>query len=249
MRCPKCGFISFDQLASCKKCRKNISEASAELEGAVYEVPTPEFLHFEPGGILADALEEDDDFAFSEDVEDAEAMVDLSGEEHDQEPGKEITIDLEGESDVTAMEIDKESDREDTLELDDAQAVAQSEEMTFDMEGEAEAEESEGEGLQLDFSDIDTSDLGPPGGYVDEESGESLTLGEEDVQTGTAKAGAAVAVGSGLEDLQVDDLDLEGPAPLVTGSKVGGKLMPAMKTGTALDNFDIDLGDLTSEQR
>jgi len=53
---------------------------------------------------------------------------------------------------------------------------------------------------------------------------------------------------SGLEDLQVDDLDLNAPAPLVAGSKLGEKLMPSVKTGTALDDFDIDLGELIKKK-
>jgi len=50
--------------------------------------------------------------------------------------------------------------------------------------------------------------------------------------------------GAGLEDLKVDiDLDAS-TAPAADG----GKVMPSVKTGTALDDFDIDLGDLLPKQ-
>ena len=43
MRCPKCGYISFDQVESCTKCGKNISDASGKLSGMVLAVDSPSF--------------------------------------------------------------------------------------------------------------------------------------------------------------------------------------------------------------
>ena len=48
--------------------------------------------------------------------------------------------------------------------------------------------------------------------------------------------------GLGLADLKVEGIDLE-----VAPGK--GKAMPSVKTGTALDNFDIDLGDLIPKKK
>ena len=38
MRCPKCGFISFDSLLSCGRCQSDLSLVSAELRGTATEV-------------------------------------------------------------------------------------------------------------------------------------------------------------------------------------------------------------------
>jgi len=59
MRCPKCGYISFDHLESCKKCNKKISDASADLDGTVFAVAAPLFLDLDYKESEA-PLEEDD---------------------------------------------------------------------------------------------------------------------------------------------------------------------------------------------
>jgi hypothetical protein len=44
MRCPKCGFISFDHLTACAKCGKDIAEVASELQGTSIKVEAPMFL-------------------------------------------------------------------------------------------------------------------------------------------------------------------------------------------------------------
>jgi len=44
MRCPKCGFISFDHLTTCNKCGKDITDVAAELQGTTVKVDSPMFL-------------------------------------------------------------------------------------------------------------------------------------------------------------------------------------------------------------
>jgi hypothetical protein len=51
-----------------------------------------------------------------------------------------------------------------------------------------------------------------------------------------------------LSDLSLDGLDLDGPILPPPSSAAGKKLRPASKTGTALDDFDIDLGSLFGEE-
>jgi hypothetical protein len=46
MRCPKCGFISFDHLATCLNCHKDISEVSSTAQGTTYNAAAPIFLKF-----------------------------------------------------------------------------------------------------------------------------------------------------------------------------------------------------------
>ena len=45
MRCPKCGYISFDHLEECRKCNKNIKAVSDSLYGSIYNVQPPTFLN------------------------------------------------------------------------------------------------------------------------------------------------------------------------------------------------------------
>ena len=48
MRCPKCGYISFDNVEKCLKCRRNISAVSSQFQGSVLNVATPVFLKLVP---------------------------------------------------------------------------------------------------------------------------------------------------------------------------------------------------------
>ncbi len=254
MRCPKCGYISFDYLESCRKCKKNISEASGELGGTVFEAPSPVFLNPKGADAEAEPLSaEEHELVEDEGGEEAEPMMDLSFEEDALVTEDEIVLDFNDEGEGDGVDLSLVPDEEPTLELDDSEEIALEDEITLDLGGEGSREASEDEGLQLDFSDIDISDLAPPEEFGDEEVAEALTLDEEVLSEGVMSGGRApsavsIAPGSGLEDLQVDDLDLDAPAPPVTGSKVGKKLLPSVKTGTALDDFEFDLGELNSDK-
>ena len=56
----------------------------------------------------------------------------------------------------------------------------------------------------------------------------------------------AGATGLGLEDLKVDGIDLDSNQG--GGDSESGKVTPSVKTGTALDDFDFDLGDLMTSK-
>ena len=44
MRCPKCGFISFDHLEKCLKCKKELKDVTGLVHGTVFKVQAPSFL-------------------------------------------------------------------------------------------------------------------------------------------------------------------------------------------------------------
>jgi len=44
MRCPKCGFISFDHIDHCLKCAKEVEKTSMEMEGTTFNATSPSFL-------------------------------------------------------------------------------------------------------------------------------------------------------------------------------------------------------------
>ena len=235
MRCPKCGYISFDTLGSCKKCKKNIGELVEELEGTVFESPAPVFLHIESGTTYSPA-EKNTEEGISVDETEADPAFPPILEE---EPGD------------VAMDGDLETDG--TIAFEDFEEAETTNEMILDDEIEDEVV-TESDDLQLDFGDIDISDLAPPETDTDTTTTESLTLDDDieavaEMPADETPAPSSIAPGSGLEDLHIDNLDLESPAPLVSGSKVGDKLMPSVKTGTALDDFDFDLGELITEEK
>ena len=59
MRCPKCGYISFDHMSSCSKCGRDISELATELQGTSIKADTPTFLGGAIGGFSG---QEEDSF-------------------------------------------------------------------------------------------------------------------------------------------------------------------------------------------
>ncbi len=83
MRCPKCGYISFDDRAACSKCSHSLEELLEELRGTGIHTDIPNFL----AATLAEPDEEEtpetvDQEIVSEETEKlAEPAVDLEGAE------------------------------------------------------------------------------------------------------------------------------------------------------------------------
>ena len=250
MRCPKCGYISFDHLDSCKKCKKDVIGKIDDFEGVVFEGVPPVFLVLEPRELDTETAEGMDDQFDEDTVETEEEGIELSlGDDDDDE----IVMDL-GEDEGLDLVVDDDEGLD--LDFDELEDESSDNEITLDFdEEEPVKEESKDEGLPLDFGEIDISDLAPPEeSNAEELLSETLSLDEEPVpeialSESPAEDASPAAAGSGLEDLQVEDLDLGVASPLVAGSKAGDKLMPSVKTGTALDDFEIDLGDLSSDEK
>jgi len=142
MRCPKCGFISFDHLTSCAKCRKDIAEVASELQGTSIQVEAPMFLS---GALAAYADREE---SFEEHVMEAEAGkgIDFSMEE---EPVAEEAVEIAGagedidfsfdEGPVAAEEVHDASPAE--TEAGEVISIREEAEEAVDFSLEAEAEE------------------------------------------------------------------------------------------------------------
>ncbi len=231
MRCPKCGYITFDHLETCTKCKKNIAAFAEQLSGTTFQAEPPSFLQLE---VHAAAVGDNGSVdVFSDD----DIELDMSVEE----TGDDIQFDFEEESaDVPDVAAFEEDDFDLPLTDDD---------VGLDLEGSADEDANDDKGPQLDFSDMDISDLAPP------EDTEELLVGELSLDesgpapgTGSSASPAMATAGGRLEDLQMEGLDLGIPSAAPSGSSVGGTVKPAVKTGTALDDFDIDLGELTSGQ-
>ena len=245
MRCPKCGYISFDTLGACKKCNKQIGELLEDFEGTVFEATAPSFLHIRPADITAQAEETD--------IEDTVDLLEEEAEESGLSLGDSFADDEEissGEIILEDIEITAEVESKEEIEISGDIIL---EETMADEQDALTTEEDESD-LEIDFGDIDISDLAPPeteqktmDGGIEVEA-PSLQMQDSGTTMQSQSSSAPESFSSGLEDLQVDDLDLNAPAPLVAGSKLGEKLMPSVKTGTALDDFDIDLGELIKKK-
>jgi len=113
MLCPKCGYISFDNLTSCAKCQHDLSEIQSQLNGTAIQVEQQYFLN--------SACPPDDN---SEDSIDSTETIDtsMSPPPEDAEPDDakpdELAVDLEDMPPIDLSEIDPETE---TIELAEAE--------------------------------------------------------------------------------------------------------------------------------
>lgn len=249
MRCPKCGYTSFDHLDTCKKCHKSLVDVATTVNGTTYDAVAPLFLKItremehatEPRSVQKLDFEE------------------LEAEGPTSEPLRQgidtefILDELPLDSDSAAAEMTQPGPQKELLvDLDDFQEVSPRDEFTLDLE--MKSEEEVATMPPIDFGQLDITDLAPPSR---QNLGDTPTLQFTDdaappVATSTATQRSTkrtTAPTAGLEDLHFNGLDLESPAKIVTGSAAGKRYLPSVKTGTALDKFDIDLGELFAEKK
>jgi len=265
MRCPKCGFISFDHVDTCLKCNKDISNSPSELVGTTYNVAPPSFLKIQKGSERS--REEDAGIAFDiskeeSDVIDPDLDVLADDRDEDQDEDTEIAFgdEFEGfgslpeEEDLEIAEDDEGEEGLDLGEFDDAFK-------------EEEAPSDEEPALNMEMPDelADISDLSAPApepedtetvsgvparaSSEDEEDDFSLELDLDDIENEefslTTEEDQTEDEEDTLGDLSLDDLGLseaeeEKPAPKQKTKSERGK----MDMDADLD-FDLDLGGIT----
>lgn len=165
-------------------------------------------------------FEEYDSDAVEETAGGEDGMLDLGVEE--DEEAFDFALEDEGEAEDDSVDFAIEEDAAPEAGVD------------FDIGLDEEPEE-----LQQEEA-IDISDLSP----AEEVADEPLEAVEE-FQLETEEAfEEAASEAKELADLEVDGIDLEG-----SSAPKSGKAMPSVKTGTALDDFDIDLGDLLTGKK
>ena len=154
--------------------------------------------------------------------------------------GEEMVMDLEGEESEELVDFELEEDSSDAAAAEVDFAVEEEVASPGDVEELAvEEHQEEQEEAALDISDL------APVEETAEEIIEEESAFEEEADTAVEEA---VPVGDHdakeLEDLEVVGIDLES-----SSAPKKGKIMPSVKTGTALDDFDIDLGDLITSKK
>ena len=250
MRCPKCGFISFDHLETCKKCHKHLGEIIAEVNGTTYDATVPLFLNISSTGGGADALA----MPQAEGKGTAPLFEDEETFEPEESTEHEFVLDQGFETAPQRKEIEFPGTNQDLMmEFDELVEVSPRDEFTLDVEGQPE--EMQSPLPSMDFGDLDISDLAPP----TKEQPEPIRFEEQPVLSDLEPVATLSPAPppppspskrqAGLEDLTFNGLDLDTPAKLVSGSAAGKRFLPSVKTGTVLDKFDIDLGDLFTENK
>ena len=199
MRCPKCGFISFDHLISCAKCGRDIAEVASELQGTSIKVETPMFL----SGALAaytDREESFEDHAMESEVDEG---IDFS---MDEEPVEEEATEMAGADEDIDFSFEEEGEKADIslaeAEAEEAAGIAEEAEEDADFTLEADAEEVEEEAApeaaEESFEELDFM------GAIDEEEEGGLEFDLEDFLEDTDDD-KPKSSSSGDIDLDLDD--------------------------------------------
>lgn len=139
MRCPKCGYISYDHQDSCGSCKKDLSTIKNLYNGGVKKVAAPKFLIFgeEAASIAAQQQQ------INEDIEDEIYIDDEDASDTD------IDISIDDDEDLSSLDL---SGLDDLEELED---------ISFDEDSKPAkptddlVDEDFSSGLDLDFSDDD----------------------------------------------------------------------------------------------
>jgi hypothetical protein len=267
MRCPKCGYISFDHLATCLNCSKDLSELSSTAHGTTYHAEAPTFLKFPEKGALREEVEDiemmpeelDDEF----DVVDPDLDVLTKEEDQEIEFNPEGSLLEEGDDEGYSIALDEEDEEESEdkeIEID----LSQFEDAATEEAGAGEKEEK----FTMDLPDelADLSDLAPPplpeekmpAGGVEKETNKEMELGMLDINldlddesdfslTSEEKEGS----GKSFPELSLDDIDFSDTAKSEQPpSQTPAKPAPAAAKTDEADmdadlNFDLDLGGLT----
>jgi hypothetical protein len=201
MRCPKCGFISFDHLTSCAKCGKDIAEVASELQGTSIKLETPMFLSAALAG-YGDREGSFEEISMETEVE--EGVVDISMETEVEE-GVDISMEDEPVEQEAPEMAGTEADIDFSIEEDEAKTDSsffgeKVEEagapVSFDVDAEVE-EEARPKAAEKTLEDLDF--MGVPD---DDEGGLEFDLEDflEDMDEDKPKSSGADDV-----DLDLDD--------------------------------------------
>ncbi|NLX18100.1 MAG: hypothetical protein GXY53_02300 [Desulfobulbus sp.] len=245
MRCPKCGFISFDHLEVCKSCQKSLTDLQEVINGTVYDAAPPQFLTFTAGGIEQTTFDD----GFNEEMGEAAFAADDERMEFEEEGEAAFSLGDASSFEESRKEIEFPDGIDSVLlDLNDEPE----EELTLHVE---EPEQDETSLPSVEFGDLDISDLAPSAKETSEvihfeESAVTDNVESVTIQPAESPAASEAAYEKvELEDLNISGLDLDIPAKPVSDSAAGKRWHPSVKTGTALDKFDINLGELFSSDR
>ena len=260
MRCPKCGYISFDKITSCSQCETDVTELASTLNGTGFQPMNNFFL----GTLLPDYMSNLETEPSS--LQDAADDLDISMEDLDNLgdigdiPGETGSVDLgfddDGDDgtislqDVVIPEVDlsdfgDELDSVDTMQisgeqLDEIHAQADESEVDlgdipdFDLDGVDLEEEAAGDG-EVIFSEEELAEVA--------ESVEDMPSLDLEME-GEDEGHTEILSVESLELEEADELEVKSTVDL---GEIDLSLGEEEADDTASDLADLDLGDLEME--
>jgi hypothetical protein len=234
MRCPKCGYISFDKITSCSQCETDVTEIASSLKGTGFQpmdnfflgVLLPDYLNNGTGSQPSNLQDAADDLDISmEALDNLGEIGNIPGEADSLDLGlggldPDNTISLQG---VIVPEVDL-SDFDDDLDNIDTMQI--SPEQLDEIHAQEETKEE-----QIDLDDVPDFDLGDINLEEEaEEETQDLSLQENNEE----------------KTERLDAVDPDEDATAVDLSAIDLSLGEEETQGTA-DLADLDLGDLEME--
>lgn len=244
MRCPKCGYISFDQQTECLKCSVGFPESIAAFTGTGLKVDKPFF--------LASVLEEtsgEDSFNLSEAVtvndgvsEDGE--IDFSGPMSEEEISGDEELLLGDEGEILVM---------DELSIEEAEESRGQIEFSMDEDLGPKAEDKH-LGSQFDEAfdadeDLSDNDSGVAGdapeleGDIDFKLDEDMSGAEELEDLPELELDSLGDSGISMDDDEGTDVELEADEELEANEGDGAKAVGGLKL-----DIDVDIEDEPTDE-
>lgn len=254
MRCPKCGYISFDHLETCNKCSKDLTGVVEKFGGGLVCAEAPQFLVMtsqdagasgvdsfqgEEQGFEEEFFDEDLDVLLADDAEDEDVpVISLSDDEEDADESDDGDIDFD-------FSFDGEEEGEVALDEDDSSQVVE-EELTLSVPPElsdmSDLVQDEDDGFEFSLED-DFDEA--PDVVADDDAGsfdlEELNLELDSVLVETEGWGQKEEIELSLNDIEFSELGQTGGAPALNPD--GSVDMDA-----DLD-FELDLGGLSLHKK
>jgi hypothetical protein len=231
MKCPKCGYVSFDYNLSCPKCGKDISSEQGKLNLPAFKPNAPSLLGAltgQPGGSSAElSVADSGPVGFTrEAVEsfDDSSVIDV-GRASFESPG-ELDLNLEADDGKLVKDTGE-------FELDTSEKSLPD----LDLDGSGSEELSlESDSLTLEQGTIDREEVfraGQETGAMEKQKGNEIDLGSLEL---TPDGGAEE---TGEIELKLDDLKINDTGDLEVGEKGA-----AGKAAIPLDMDEITLDEI-----
>lgn len=228
MRCPKCGYISYDHNQICPKCNKDISDEQAKLNLPTYKSSPPALL----GMLVGAGNESNVGFTLDSDAalrstgvglnfEEASSMLESGSLDFGDDQDLEISLNDEtGEFELPEVDMDAHSG--DTADID---LAGEEEELSLDAEGSPfEGGDETADELGLDLGEVsmekgdegisdsldgispnDSFVLQGESGATAEEAGETMELGSVPGKGKKLEKGGKSTVELNVSDLKINE--------------------------------------------
>jgi len=258
MRCPKCGYISFDRLEKCLNCSKDIGAVSSSLSGSIYNVQAPSFLNLNrvKEEVHSEHLDPSEEQSFSDEDEFLDDELEIFEGEDEVDTEEEITF-AEGDQIRLEAAAEDEEAEDKEIEFDFSQFEDEDQQEAAEEEAEPVREVQETVALEVPEELSDMSDLAPPAAAKEEDAAPTskpVSTDQSDLDLDELNF-----------DLDLDELDEEVPKTSKPGVPEevilaldeidfsealteGGSSAPKKSEDMDMDedlNFDLDLGGLS----